>query len=688
MEIKKEDKHMKQFRKKVVYWLFALLLPILFFAAPERILASENHPEAGRIITEKCLKPGRIPAEEATEIGPISAEGPTEYSLVSADLSEAPEEEKDFHEETRTLFAIREVAELSEYSLPFCYKGLSVNERALYDALDASARKLLLTDAEAFFIQSVYVLPIEDYGNYGLTFEKARRTTLLFMFENPQYFFLSHSIMYDLTTERITVRVLDEFSNAAARVTATDALVKALSGMQTELEQRIPQGADQFTKEKVIYDYVMEQLTYDYEADQDVSLKTYYQSVYSALIGKKTVCAGYSKLFSMFCTYFGLDSIVVTNDFHAWNMVCVDGQWYYLDVTWDDGNSSYHFFNKSAESIGLNHELSDIYDGLLPAADREFVWPAESDTGEGAEDSGSKDAGTADSGSTDAGTADSGSKDAGAEDGGSKDAGTADSGSKDAGTEDGGSKDAGTADSGGKDAGAEDGGSKDAGTADSGSKDAGTADSGSETGGNDKPGTKDVPDDSGRKPERIGAKFAEYLGFEFYKDKNGDIRCYAINGDLVRDAFRCDGLYTYYLQFDGTAMKSRLTYHPDGVHIIYFDALGHEVFNEFAHVTRSISGDAVDDLCFFNVFGYLYVDVLTYDKSGTVLYYANPYGVLERNGWFYFSDSVVWADGTPCDGIAGKLGCALADASLMTNCYTLDSRGNRVYMQGNGTALY
>lgn len=35
-----------------------------------------------------------------------------------------------------------------------------------------------------------------------------------------------------------------------------------------------------------------------------------------------------------------------------------------------------------------------------------------------------------------------------------------------------------------------------------------------------------------------------------------------------------DGKWTYYLQYDGTPMKDRLTYHPDGEHIIYLDANG------------------------------------------------------------------------------------------------------------------
>ena len=187
---------------------------------------------------------------------------------------------------------------------------------------------------------------------------------------------------------------------------------------------------------------------------------------------------------------------------------------------------------------------------------------------------------------------------------------------------------------------------------------------------------------------KIGQPFAIYQGYSFYEDESGHITCYNSQGKLVVDEFKCDGTYTYYLQADGTAMKDRLTYHPDGVHVIYFDEYGHEVFSDFAHVKRAISGATVDDYCFFDVNGYLYVDVVTYDKEGKNLYYANPYGVLERGKWFQFSNTVMCADGTPWNGAAGNYGCANADGTLMVNTYTYDWQGRYCYMQGNGVALY
>ena len=115
--------------------------------------------------------------------------------------------------------------------------------------------------------------------------------------------------------------------------------------------------------------------------------------------------------------------------------------------------------------------------------------------------------------------------------------------------------------------------------------------------------------------------------------------CNGINFlNTLHDCFCTDGTYTYYLMTNGEPMKNRLTYHPYGVHVIYFDENGHEVFDDFKHVLKSISGQSVDDYCYFNTFGYMYVDRQTYDKEGKHLYYINKYGQMEHTGLFRYSD--------------------------------------------------
>lgn len=83
----------------------------------------------------------------------------------------------------------------------------------------------------------------------------------------------------------------------------------------------------------------------------------------------------------------------------------------------------------------------------------------------------------------------------------------------------------------------------------------------------------------------------EYIDGKYY--------LYSGNQKVIND-FVFDGYYTYYAQADGTPMMNRLTYHPDGEHIIYFDEYGHEVFNNFQYCP------SVGYVCYFDSQGYLY----------------------------------------------------------------------------------
>lgn len=163
---------------------------------------------------------------------------------------------------------------------------------------------------------------------------------------------------------------------------------------------------------------------------------------------------------------------------------------------------------------------------------------------------------------------------------------------------------------------------------------------------------------------------------------------YTLDGQIINNSFFFDGTYTYYLQYDGTPMKDRLTYHPDGEHIIYFDEDGHEVFDQYAHITTSIAGDEVDDLCYFNTYGYMYVDVLTWDATGSVIFYINPCGVIETDCFVTFSNSVQWADGASAEVYHGGLGYCSEYGFLVCDAWGYDLQNQLLYFQSGGLAVY
>lgn len=61
-------------------------------------------------------------------------------------------------------------------------------------------------------------------------------------------------------------------------------------------------------------------------------------TAYGALVDGKAVCAGYMLAYAELLSRAGIENAYVSSSSmnHAWNLVKIDGQWYHVDVTWDD----------------------------------------------------------------------------------------------------------------------------------------------------------------------------------------------------------------------------------------------------------------------------------------------------------------------------------------------------------------
>lgn len=106
-------------------------------------------------------------------------------------------------------------------------------------------------------------------------------------------------------------------------------------------------------KVKAIHDYVVTHITYDLNIDRGYT--PYVDRVVMTLDGGNGDCVDYVLLFeylcdraSIPCVYEG--GVAITNPAsptHAWNAVFVNGEWKFVDTTWDDGDEkkiSYKYF--------------------------------------------------------------------------------------------------------------------------------------------------------------------------------------------------------------------------------------------------------------------------------------------------------------------------------------------------------
>lgn len=110
-------------------------------------------------------------------------------------------------------------------------------------------------------------------------------------------------------------------------------------------------------KEKLIHDFILTYVDY-YEEEE-------YGNAYSALYYGKTKCDGYSMLAYKMLKAADIESIIVRNEDHAWNLVKINGKWYHLDVTWDDAEKKdygfYKYYNLSDDEILDTRNYNDVF---------------------------------------------------------------------------------------------------------------------------------------------------------------------------------------------------------------------------------------------------------------------------------------------------------------------------------------
>ena len=151
---------------------------------------------------------------------------------------------------------------------------------------------------------------------------------------------------------------LSYMSSADQESKVTSAIATAKSKMNL--------SGSQYNKIKAIHKYICDNVAYDYAAAEDPTNEIAH-TAYGAIINKKAVCQGYAVLLYRLALEEGIDARLVAGfssaGGHAWNIVKIDGRYYYLDSTWDAGKSKYDYFltgSSTFKSHGMYKMDEDI----------------------------------------------------------------------------------------------------------------------------------------------------------------------------------------------------------------------------------------------------------------------------------------------------------------------------------------
>lgn len=137
-------------------------------------------------------------------------------------------------------------------------------------------------------------------------------------------------------------------------------------------------------KIKVVNEWMIDNLSYE---DREGNNNKY--NLYGAIVETKVVCEGYARMFKYIMDGLDIPCILVSGtatnsdgetELHAWNYVELNGQWYAIDVTWNDPvvigggeptESQQSRYLLKGRSFLENHEE----DGMISENSMEFTYP-------------------------------------------------------------------------------------------------------------------------------------------------------------------------------------------------------------------------------------------------------------------------------------------------------------------------
>ena len=219
------------------------------------------------------------------------------------------------------------------YAKNYAYLALDGQTKQVYDevltAILLQKEKVEVATSDIQVLEQAYKAVCADYGGlfwisgYAYT-QYTRGGKLISMDFSPKY-----TMDYDKRME----------------------LQAQIDASTEELLDGISVTDSDYDKAKYVFEILVQNVDYDSSVDNN-------QNIISAFLNRATVCQGYACATQYLLKMLGMESVIVTGtangESHAWNLVKLDGNYYYMDTTW--GNSRYlNDASQTAKYVNYNY---------------------------------------------------------------------------------------------------------------------------------------------------------------------------------------------------------------------------------------------------------------------------------------------------------------------------------------------
>ena len=148
-----------------------------------------------------------------------------------------------------------------------------------------------------------------------------------------------------------------------------------LEACSQALEEVLSDGMSPAQQELAVHDWIIDHAAYD-EAHASPNRS----HPYGLLVEGQAICMGYANTFQLFMDLLDIPCVTVigasgdSREDHAWNLVELDGDWYAVDVTWDDPLGSYE--DVPAASQSAHHRYFNVTSDFLRQTDHQWDYDA------------------------------------------------------------------------------------------------------------------------------------------------------------------------------------------------------------------------------------------------------------------------------------------------------------------------
>ncbi len=255
-----------------------------------------------------------------------------------ADIEKKPEEET-------------KVSLAENFGVNYAYSTLDEETRIVYDeVLDAilsHEEEVSVSTVDTKILENAYKAVCADYGGLfwvsGYVYTQYTRGGKLVGMDFTPKYTMSHE-------ERIGIQEQID-----------DSVEELLAGISV--------SNSDYEKAKYVFEILIQNVDYDASMENN-------QNIISVFLSRATVCQGYACATQYLLNKLGVPSTIVTGtaegESHAWNLVRLDRNYYYMDTTWgnsrylDDSSQiekyvNYSYLAVTSEEISRTHVLDSSF---------------------------------------------------------------------------------------------------------------------------------------------------------------------------------------------------------------------------------------------------------------------------------------------------------------------------------------